>query len=238
MKKGDARREQILLTAESLFYVNGYEQTSVQDILDALHLSKGGFYHHFDSKQSLLEAISTMRAEERFAAAQAAIEPLRDDPVTALNTLIDTGSVLRADRLDYVSLLLRMADREDGAAMQDALRQRSLEMLLPLMDTIIADGVAKGLFLLPHPVLAGELILRLSQQFTDGVSRVLSGRDSEVEKITAILNSLELYRHTVERMLCAPFGSVTLYELKHLVALVRGLETRKNPQGIHKPENT
>ena len=57
MKKGDARRGELLATAERLFYTKGYEQTSVQDILTAMHFSKGGFYHHFDSKLAVLEAI-------------------------------------------------------------------------------------------------------------------------------------------------------------------------------------
>ena len=52
MKKGDARRQQILETAERLFYQNGYENTSVQAILDEMNLSKGGFYHHFESKMA------------------------------------------------------------------------------------------------------------------------------------------------------------------------------------------
>ena len=43
MKKGDARRQQILETAERLFYQNGYENTSVQAILDEMNLSMGGF---------------------------------------------------------------------------------------------------------------------------------------------------------------------------------------------------
>ena len=50
MKKGDLRRQAILDTAEALFFERGYEETSVQDILDAMELSKGGFYHHFESK--------------------------------------------------------------------------------------------------------------------------------------------------------------------------------------------
>ena len=62
MRKGDARREQILRTAEALFYAQGYEQTSVQDILDAIGISKGGFYHHFESKLDLLDAICQQRA--------------------------------------------------------------------------------------------------------------------------------------------------------------------------------
>ena len=57
MKKGDVRREELLATAERLFYTKGYEKTSVQDILTEMNFSKGGFYHHFDSKLSVLEAI-------------------------------------------------------------------------------------------------------------------------------------------------------------------------------------
>ena len=74
MKKGDARREQILRTAEKLFYANGYEQTSVQDILDEIGISKGGFYHHFESKLDLLDAICQQRAEQSARAAQRAAE--------------------------------------------------------------------------------------------------------------------------------------------------------------------
>ena len=36
MRKGDRRRRDIMLAAEKLFYENGYENTSVQDMLDAI----------------------------------------------------------------------------------------------------------------------------------------------------------------------------------------------------------
>ena len=75
MKKGDLRRQAILDTAEALFFQRGYEETSVQDILNAMGLSKGGFYHHFESKMSVLEAVSARRAEKKFT--QAAREVAR-----------------------------------------------------------------------------------------------------------------------------------------------------------------
>ena len=65
MRKGDARRASIIEAAERLFYLKGYEDTSVQDVLDELHLSKGGFYHHFESKLSLLEEIGRASCRER-----------------------------------------------------------------------------------------------------------------------------------------------------------------------------
>lgn len=227
MKKGESRREQILLTAESLFYTKGYEQTSVQDILDALRFSKGGFYHHFDSKLALLEAICSMRAEESFSAAQEAAFAVRDDPVAALNALLDSGSMFRADRLDYLTLLLRVAYREDGALMREKLKQRTLELMLPLMNEVIAAGVYDGLFAMPHPALAGELVLRLSAQFTDEVARVLSRQEDETEKLSEILAKLELYRHTIERMLSAPYGSILLYDMKNMAEVCQGLAARR-----------
>jgi len=66
MKKGDIRRVQILDAAEKLFFEQGYDRTSVQDILGALQMSKGGFYHYFDAKDSVLQAVSERRAQGRF----------------------------------------------------------------------------------------------------------------------------------------------------------------------------
>ena len=52
MRKGDEKRLELLNEAERLFCQHGYDKTSVQDILGATGLSKGGFYHHFASKEA------------------------------------------------------------------------------------------------------------------------------------------------------------------------------------------
>jgi len=69
MRKGDQTRQDMLAAAERLFLSRGYEATSVQDILNVLHASKGGFYHHFSSKEDVLKLLCTQRAEraERIA---------------------------------------------------------------------------------------------------------------------------------------------------------------------------
>ena len=43
MKKGELKKQEIMETAEILFCKKGYEQTSIQDILDKLKTSKGSF---------------------------------------------------------------------------------------------------------------------------------------------------------------------------------------------------
>jgi AcrR family transcriptional regulator len=50
--------EKILDVAEQLFLEKGYDNTTIQDIVDSLDgLTKGAIYHHFDSKEAILSAI-------------------------------------------------------------------------------------------------------------------------------------------------------------------------------------
>ena len=52
-----AKRNGILDAMQRFVYTKGYEQMTIQDILDDLQISKGAFYHYFDSKQAVLEAL-------------------------------------------------------------------------------------------------------------------------------------------------------------------------------------
>jgi hypothetical protein len=62
VRKGEESKKRIIDAAEKLFSEKGYQATSVQDVLDALSISKGGFYHYFETKMDLLAAVCTRRA--------------------------------------------------------------------------------------------------------------------------------------------------------------------------------
>ena len=47
IKKGAELRQKIIDTAWELFYENGYENTTVNDIIRKVGTSKGGFYYYF-----------------------------------------------------------------------------------------------------------------------------------------------------------------------------------------------
>lgn len=46
-------RARIVAEADRLFYERGYEATSFADVADAVGISRGNFYHHFKSKDTL-----------------------------------------------------------------------------------------------------------------------------------------------------------------------------------------
>lgn len=62
MAKKNARntRGKIVEAAWQLFYEQGYEDTTVEEIIESSHTSKGSFYHYFDGKDALLSTLSDL----------------------------------------------------------------------------------------------------------------------------------------------------------------------------------
>lgn len=57
-------REQIVEAADQLFYKKGFEHTSFADIAASVQISRGNFYHHFQSKDDILDAVIAARMEK------------------------------------------------------------------------------------------------------------------------------------------------------------------------------
>lgn len=216
MRKGDMRREELLATAERLFYTKGYEKTSVQDILTEMNFSKGGFYHHFDSKLSVLEAICDLRAAETCERAGQALEQTQGSAVDKLNAVFGASQILVGGQPGFVSLLLQVAYREDGVLMREKMKQRQLEGLLPVFGQIIAQGVENQEFFAADIPATAEMLLRMYLLFTDDIAFLLAREDSEEKLMDAIVRKLGVYRTSIERMLIAPFGSVVMLEVRDL----------------------
>jgi TetR/AcrR family transcriptional regulator, cholesterol catabolism regulator len=94
-------RQEILHTAARLFQQRGYDATSMNDVAAALKLSKGGLYHHFQSKDEILFDLMNQAMD---VTQERVVEPVRRiaGPEERLRTLI---------RL-HVEVILSVRDRE------------------------------------------------------------------------------------------------------------------------------
>lgn len=215
------RRSELLAAAERLFYTKGYEKTSVQDILDATNFSKGGFYHHFDSKLAVLEAICELRAKECGELAQRAASETEGTAVDRLNAVFHDSALLASGNQGFVSLMIQVAYREDGALMRERMKQRQLESMQGVTEAVLAGGVEEKTFFVTDIEGSAQLLLRLYLTFTDEAAFLLAQEENEDRLMDALLGKLNLYRTAIERVLIAPFGSVVLFEAKELQLLAQ-----------------
>ena len=56
-------REHIVRAADELFYQQGFDHTSFADIAKAVNISRGNFYHHFKTKDDILDAVIKRRLD-------------------------------------------------------------------------------------------------------------------------------------------------------------------------------
>ena len=67
-------RNKIIKSAWELFYEKGYDDTTVDDIIERSHTSKGSFYHYFPGKDSLLASLSTL-FDDKYRALSETVDP-------------------------------------------------------------------------------------------------------------------------------------------------------------------
>jgi TetR/AcrR family transcriptional regulator, cholesterol catabolism regulator len=94
-------RQDILRTAARLFQQRGYDATSMNDVAAALKLSKGGLYHHFQSKDEIL-----------FEIMNHAMEITQERVLNPVRGIADPGERLRALIRLHIEVVLSPRDRE------------------------------------------------------------------------------------------------------------------------------
>ena len=94
-------RQEILRTAARLFQQRGYDATSMNDVAAALKLSKGGLYHHFQSKDEILYEIMNH-----------AMEITQDRVLNPVRGIADPEERLRALIRLHIEVVLSPRDRE------------------------------------------------------------------------------------------------------------------------------
>mgnify|MGYP005932389621 CR=1 FL=1 len=76
-KNSRATRAKIVSAAWKLFYEQGYEDTTVEEIIEASGTSRGSFYHYFEGKDALLSSVSFL-FDEKYEELMACMDPEKD----------------------------------------------------------------------------------------------------------------------------------------------------------------
>ena len=218
-----AKRNEILNAAEQLIFTKGYEQMSIQDILDALAISKGAFYHYFDSKPALLEAFIERGQTE---VEQALMPIAHDEHLSALEKLQQFFSSLErssAMQKTFVADLLRIWFADDNAIVREKVYAAMAERRAPLLTEIVRQGFEEGVFTTPYPDQTAGVILSLARGMGDTLAQLMLAGD-EPQSIEAIVATYGAYADALERILGAPSGylqRMDTHAVKTLVTMLR-----------------
>ena len=221
MIKGDLRKKQILETAESLFAQQGYEETGVQDILNVLHLSKGSFYHHFESKEQVLQTICENRAR---LAAEKMAEDTEQDGLVRMNTLLSGMIPFQGEGLTFLKMILPVFALPEGKSVRAGYQAALKECWLPMTEEALRKMIEQGQAYTMYPSKTAEMALDLVNDLWGQIGQeiILSEKNHrEMAKPGTLLTLVEPYRPAIENLFSAPYGSLELINLAGLDHMVQ-----------------
>ena len=206
------RRDAFIDSASRLIQTKGYERMSVQDVLDDLDASRGAFYHYFDSKESLLEAVIDRMAGSVIAN----LDEILGDPGIAapqkLELLFSTIGRYKAARRDLVLAILDVWLSPDNAVVRERFRRGTVPRLVPTLASIIRQGVREGSMSVDDPDDAALVVVSLFLGLNERAGDLFVAHAAGATSIDAIMRTFGAFTSALERILGLPTDSLTLID--------------------------
>lgn len=140
MKKGEKRKKELLKIAYDMFLAQGYENTSVDEIIERAQIAKGTYYYHFQSKERMLEEVIDMMIDSETKTAEQIIA--MDIPVPQKIVMMITSMKPTEAEQPIKNALFQ----PENVLMHHKVRKKLISVITPLLSEVIKEGVNEGIF--------------------------------------------------------------------------------------------
>jgi AcrR family transcriptional regulator len=213
-KPPDVRRNELLDSAQALFFNKGYEATTVADIIEKAGVSKGGFYHHFTAKDDLLEALGERLAAETLGRLQPILKQDGLDAVERLNAVLAQARRFKVEDAAAIRAAFDAAFKPENIVLYHRLNRAVSKVMLPMFIDILSQGKAEGVFRIDDPATTAEIILQMGTSTHDAVARAIeaSGTPQAEEAAAALDERLRQQGIAIDRILGLSDGTIVFSE--------------------------
>ena len=189
-KAREVRRQEMIETAYALFQQNGYEQTTVHQIVQTQGVAQGLFYYYFKSKEDVLFAALEQRGGQLLQRIAQVIAAREMPPVQRMReafSIIASFLVHGYDAMRLPSI---------SAQLHALFEQQTRRLLMPYLTRLLADGQQSGDLNVAYPEYTARFIL------AGFVGVCLDAAMPTAEEIMTLMQSF------VERILAMPEGAL------------------------------
>ena len=190
VKSAQERKNEILDVAEQLFEEKGFDNASTNDIINRIGIARGTLYHHFASKEEILDAIVERMTREGISKASLIVKersiPICERLTAAIMALNIKGGA--------ASEVFDQIHRPQNALLHQKMQESLLEGVVPIIEGLIREGNETGLFDSEYPKEAAEMIMIYSSVAFDELTN-LSNED--------ILKKGQAFAYHAEKLLGA-----------------------------------
>ena len=210
----------ILRSAEELFLEKGYEKTSMRLIAEKAGLTKGALYHHFDSKEALLDRMCSGHYRALSQAAESAV--LGEAPgFEKIRRVMEISRNMGMSQISFVSQYLKSRNDEGCVMLMDRLKKYDREFFLYFIGPLLKKAKETGEcdFSVPPETLA-VFLYHLERGMNEEISRVFNEGNPAASSGTEqqIIEILRTYVYVLSEILgCSQIEVSSLISLEEAV---------------------
>lgn len=188
VKEPEIRRAEIMDAAMILFMEKGYTNTTTQDIVDKVNISRGLLYYHFKNKEDILYCLVEQYSDRLLKDIYSIVYDEDKTAIEKIRSFIDVTIISSENVSAEGTVLQKTVDLEENQYMLDKLSHKLVEKLTIYFEKIISQGIAEKVFSVKYPLETVEFLMT-AYVF---VSNNISIRDSKKEPISDYLNAFKI----------------------------------------------
>ena len=192
MKKNE-RKQELLKIAYNMFLTKGYDNTSIDDIINEAKIAKGTYYYYFENKEATLEEVINMMINEEVESAKGIVNM----PISIPEKLVGVITSLRT-KIDEQEIQNTL-NKKQNIVMHEKINNRIMEEAIPLLEQIVNEGIQSNIFNCNHIKERIRMLLIMSNELFDS------------DKFN--INDVEVFIDTAEKMLGAKEGTLEFIKM-------------------------
>lgn len=209
-KEGVERKNEFIEAAIDLFCQQGYENTSINDIINKVNVSKGAFYHYFESKEDLLAIIGQIHAEKLIQMAKKTSFDKKLNAIEKINKLIVNAQGYRFSEMENPSKAVKIFFNQNNLKLLTIIFENIKQSVKPLLENILKQGVKEGVFKINNISETASLYFYLVNIFNQYLIKIILTAKSKKEAMLAVWEKADFYQGVMEKLLGVELGSFVL----------------------------
>jgi AcrR family transcriptional regulator len=206
------RKDAFVEAAQRLMASQGYEAMSIQDVLDAVEASRGAFYHYFESKQELLEAVIDRMVDAGLAEVGPIVANRELAAPAKLQQVFSSIGRWKTARKPLVLALLEVWLSDQNAIVREKLRRTMTGRMAGTLTPIIQQGIDEGVFDARSASDTARVFVMLLLGFQDVATDLFLERQAGRIEPADVERTFRGYTDSFERILGAAPGSIELID--------------------------